>query len=130
MPTMTDTDMVVQYAFRSSARIPGEAAPAALGFRSAALPQVQEILMATEQQDWQTTNDPTVTWLGLIGTLLAFGGAIAWFVTVMPSQQCLAGQSPSPCEASVYWHGVGAGGFLVGAMMIIAAIVVGAIREH
>lgn len=89
------------------------------------------ILMTTEQQDQQTTttSNDAATWLAIVGIILVFGGAIAWFTTVTTSQQCLAGQVPIPCEVSVYWHGIGAGGFLVGAMMIIAAIVVGAISK-
>jgi hypothetical protein len=87
--------------------------------------------VTTDQRDQQTTEtDKAVAWLAGIGVILTFGGAIAYLSTLISSQQCLAGQISSPCDSDVYWHAVGAGAFIVGAMMLVGAFLVGAIRDH
>jgi hypothetical protein len=87
--------------------------------------------MTTDQKDQQATdNTDPATALATAGTLLAAFGGIAWFATMSSSLQCAQGNAPGPCDPSIAWHGIGAGAFLVGAMLIVAAFVIGALRDH
>jgi hypothetical protein len=95
--------------------------------------------MTTEQQDQRTTTttNETATWLAVAGFILAAAGTIAWGVTVTFARECSStlavngvAVSNSKCNMYVIWHGIGAGGFIVGAMMLVASVVIRSIRDH